>query len=346
MWKRHLSVAKLSKKASVPTSVAKHVSEFEKFFHGYNQKEFNQEPAELFKPCAYILELPAKRIRPALVLLGHEIFNPKLPQTAYEVAAAVEVFHNYTLVHDDIMDESPIRRGLPTVHEKWGVNAGILSGDFMFIRACQAFHGLEASVMKECLSVFLTTAEEVVVGQTMDMSFETRDVTDLVSEAEYIEMIRLKTSVLLACALKLGAIISGAPGAEAQKLYNYGLNLGIAFQIQDDFLDLWGEQAKVGKRIGGDIYDNKKTLLYIRAMEHASETQKEELIKQFSVREEDPQKLATVKNIFEELKVDELIKKEMWAYQAKALECLYEIETSESKEALDSLSAYLIQREL
>jgi len=319
---------------------ASHVKRVEEYLDVYSKREL-VDPPGLFGPCTYLLNLPAKRIRPALVLLSHELFSDEFPASYMDAALSVELLHNSTLAHDDIMDESPLRRGYPTVHTKWDLTTGILCGNVLLVKSFQAFEGLPPSIMQQCMKHFSQMAIEIHIGQQYDIEFESRsDVTI----PEYIEMIKFKTSVLLACAMKLGALLADAPEKDAQNIYDFGLNLGIAFQIQDDFLDLWGEQAKVGKRLGGDIYDNKKTILYLKALELANSEQREELLRQFSIREEKPEKLAIVKSIFEDLQIDQFAKEEMKKYKDNALDFLAAVETSRPKGTLELLSDYLIKR--
>jgi len=337
------ALAKQTRRATTKTALPweKHISLVQDRLDSYCANVNSLEPRGLFDPCSYILNLPAKRIRPALVLLSYELFHDDFPKKSMDAALSVELFHNATLVHDDIMDESPLRRGHQTVHMKWNVNSAILSGNVLLIESFRAFEDLSPQAMQRCLRMFSNMSIEVHQGQQMDVDFETMD---HVTIPEYIEMIRLKTSVLLAAALKLGAIVADAPEKDAQNLYDFGVNLGIAFQIQDDYLDLWGEQAKVGKRLGGDIYDNKKTILYLKALERADSSQREELLRQYEIRQEDPEKLATVKSIFEELEIDKFVKDEMASYKTIALESLTAVNTTRSKESLETLADYLIKR--
>ncbi|MFN7313561.1 MAG: polyprenyl synthetase family protein [Bacteroidota bacterium] len=232
--------------------------------------QHNGQPKEIYEPVGYMLSLGGKRLRPVLVLMGCEIFDDVI-QNALPAALAVEVFHNFTLVHDDIMDKADIRRGMPTVHKKWNETIAILSGDLMMIKAINLLCDTPKGELKQLIEVFNTTAAEVCEGQQWDMNFET--MPD-VSQAQYIHMITLKTAVLLGGSLKLGALIGGASSQDANHLYEFGKNIGIAFQIQDDILDSFGEGEKVGKKIGGDIAANKKTLLLIEAMQLASHEDK------------------------------------------------------------------------
>lgn len=232
-----------------------------------------REPKNLYEPVDYILQLGGKRLRPILTLIASDIFSGNY-KNALPAALAVEVFHNFTLVHDDIMDDAPLRRGKETVHEKWNINTGILSGDAMLILAYQYFENYEPKVFQQLAQLFSKTALEVCDGQQLDIDFETRN--DVTID-EYIHMITLKTSVLVAAALQMGAIVAKVDKKQAQHVYNFGLNLGIAFQLQDDYLDTFGDPATFGKQVGGDIIENKKTYLYLKALEIANANDKEKL---------------------------------------------------------------------
>jgi geranylgeranyl diphosphate synthase type II len=241
----------------------KSLTTFKQLFESYlEEKKFRQQPNALYEPNNYLLSIGGKRLRPIMVLLGCELFSNDAKR-ALPGALAVEYFHNFTLMHDDIMDAASLRRGQATVHQKFGVNEAILSGDVLLIYAYHYIATFDAILQKRLIALFNKTAIEVCEGQSMDTTFEKKA---LVTEAEYIEMIRLKTAVLLAAALKMGALIGRASDEEADLLYEYGINLGIGFQIQDDILDTFGSDA-VGKQIGGDIVQNKKTLLLIKALE-------------------------------------------------------------------------------
>lgn len=235
--------------------------------------KYEQQPAELYQPIGYMLSLGGKRLRPVMLLMANELFGGDVNQ-AVPAALAIEMFHNFTLVHDDIMDNAAIRRNQPTVHTKWNQTVAILSGDLMMIKALDLLCETQTDDIRSLISVFNKTAAEVCEGQQWDMNFEQEnDIT----EYEYINMITLKTAVLLGCSLKLGALIANADKQDANHLYEFGKNIGIAFQIQDDILDSFGEGDKVGKKIGGDIVSNKKTLLLIEALNTASPSVKEEL---------------------------------------------------------------------
>lgn len=303
--------------------------------------ELPLEPQELYDPLRYFLQLGGKRIRPILALLSAELFgatgNDAMPQ-----ALAIEVFHNFTLIHDDIMDDAPTRRSQPTVHEKWSVNTGILSGDVLLIKAYQLLADIAPEKLPEALRIFSKTAVEVCEGQQMDMNFETR--LD-VSVSEYIEMIRLKTSVLLGASLEMGAIVAGASTSNREKIYNFGQDLGIAFQIQDDLLDLYADPDKFGKMVGGDVAANKKTLLHLTAVSNATKEQLE-VLKQLQHEENIELKISRTRELFDHLNVREMCRETMEHYQKKALEALQEIEVSEAdKQPLMALASYLMNRD-
>jgi len=274
------------------------VSAYQEYFVAYLEKQVIQkEPHNLYDPIQYILSLGGKRMRPVLTLMSAEVFDANY-QKALPAAMAVEVFHNFSLVHDDIMDAAPLRRGHETVHEKWDTNTGILSGDAMLILAYQYFEKYEPKTFRKLAKLFSKTALEVCEGQQWDVDFETR--TD-VTIAEYLKMIEFKTAVLVAAAMKMGAIIAKTSKSNAKLIYDFGLNLGIAFQLQDDFLDAFGDPATFGKQVGGDIIENKKTFLFLKAMEFSTETQKSRLLDLFSEHLENSEaKIEEVKQIFNE----------------------------------------------
>jgi geranylgeranyl diphosphate synthase type II len=293
------------------------------FEHYLDEKKFRQEPVALYEPNNYLLSIGGKRLRPIMVLLGCELFSNDAKK-ALPGALAVEYFHNFTLMHDDIMDAAALRRGQPTVHQKFGTNEAILSGDVLLIYAYHCLASYEAIMQKKLIALFNKTAIEVCEGQSMDTSFEKRI---KVSEAEYIEMIRLKTAVLLAAALKMGALIGRASDEEASLLYEYGVNLGIGFQIQDDILDTFGNEA-VGKQIGGDIIQNKKTLLLIKALELSEANQDNRLAVLLADQKlEANEKIKQVKAIYEHYNVLEyaLQQKEYFVQKSKtALQSIHQ----------------------
>lgn len=299
-------------------------------------------PDELYDPANYILDLGGKRIRPVLVLLGYQ-FKKNDVDKALPLAHAVEVFHNFTLMHDDIMDRADVRRGKPTVHKKWNENIAILSGDMMLVRAYRAINQLDASSDLKCriIEEFSKMAEEVCVGQQFDMNFESRDE---VAEGEYLHMIEGKTSVLLAFSLMSGSMLAGATEDEALKLYDYGLNVGLAFQVMDDYLDTFGNQENFGKRIGGDILENKKTLLAIEAFKRANANQKSELESWYAQSIDSQEKIDSVTQLFRDLGIPDYAKSVMNGYMAKAKDLSVELSTTGSMDALNALTADLNQR--
>lgn len=301
-----------------------------------------KNPANLYEPITYILDLGGKRLRPVLTLLACELYNGNVKK-AYDAALAIEVFHNFTLIHDDIMDNANIRRGKPTVHVKWNQNAGILSGDAMLIMAYQFLENYNGDLFKNITSLFSKTALEVCEGQQLDIDFETR--LD-VSIDEYLEMIKLKTSVLVAAALKMGALIADIDGKQADLLYDFGLNLGIAFQLQDDYLDTFGDEATFGKKIGGDIAENKKTFLFLKALEKCDIEDKEKLIDLYSNCSIDSNtKVNEVIFIFNKYNIKQLVLNEINFYTNKAYEIIENLNlTADKKNTLKNLGYSLIQR--
>ncbi|WP_199138694.1 polyprenyl synthetase family protein [Pedobacter sp. ASV12] len=281
-------------------------------------------PADLYEPIRYIMSLGGKRIRPVMVLMATELFTDEINK-ALDVALAIETFHNFTLVHDDIMDNAPLRRGKQTVHEKWGSNNAILSGDVMMVESNKHLSKVDVSVLKPVLDTFNATAQGVCEGQQLDMEFETRD---NVAIAEYLEMIRLKTAVLLGGAMKLGAIVGGADDKNAELLYQFGENLGVAFQLQDDILDVYGDPEKFGKQVGGDIISNKKTFLHLTAKELLNP---EELSILLENRENAEMKVKAVTQLYNNYQVKELANLEMEKYLAKAYQALDGITVSENR---------------
>jgi len=281
--------------------------------------DFNISPTELYEPVKYTMESGGKRIRPSLVLAAHNIFSEKI-NDALPAALAFEVFHNFTLLHDDIMDNSPIRRNQDTVHMKWDANTAILSGDAMIIMAYGFLKELSPDKLKPVFSLFNDTALEVCEGQQYDMNFEIRED---VSEEEYMEMIRLKTSVLIAACLKAGAITGGASEKDADYLYDFGLNIGLAFQLQDDLLDVYADFKEFGKKIGNDILTAKKTFLLINAIEKADNETKKSLLNTLHDTEfTNEKKIKTVADIYNKLQIKELTEKRISEYHQKALESM------------------------
>lgn len=300
----------------------------------------HHEPRELYEPVTYMLSLDAKRIRPVLTLAACELFQGDISE-ALLPAIGLEVFHNFTLLHDDIMDNAPLRRSQPTVHEKWNRNAALLSGDAMFVIAGQLMMKSPDRVLRSVLEIYHQTAIEVCEGQQMDMDFER---CPSVTVDDYLKMISLKTAVLPAACLKTGALIAGAPVQQAQLIYDFGKNIGIAFQLMDDLLDIFGDGVKVGKVKGGDIVANKKTFLLIRALELARGTMRNEL--QQLMAGTHPAKVERITAIFEELGVRLLAEKEMEKYFKLALHCLKTIDVPEErKSVLEAFSGTLMKRE-
>ena len=303
------------------------LSKFQQEFLLYKKEQnLSREPKNLYEPILYILSLGGKKIRPVLTLMAASLFSADYKK-ALPAAYAVEMFHNFTLVHDDIMDDAPLRRGKETVHEKWNINSGILSGDAMLILAYQYFENYPPIVFQKLAQLFSKTAIEVCDGQQLDVDFETRN--DVLIE-EYIKMISLKTSVLIGAALKMGAIVSEASEKDADILYDFGLNLGIAFQLQDDYLDTYGNPETFGKQVGGDIIENKKTYLYLKALELASLEDKELLHKFYQSKlKENKEKIKLVKQIFDKYQIPFFIKDLINNYSQKAFSVLDNINISE-----------------
>tara|TARA_B100000780_G_scaffold273072_1_gene236135 strand:+ start:69 stop:1040 length:972 start_codon:yes stop_codon:yes gene_type:complete len=316
---------------------------YQKEFLNYlESKNWIQEPKNLYQPIDYILQLGGKRIRPVLTLMASDIFSGDFKK-AMPAALAIEVFHNFTLVHDDIMDDAPLRRGKATVHEKWNINTGILSGDAMLILAYQYFENYEPIVFQKLAKLFSKTALEVCDGQQLDVDFETRN---NVTIPEYINMIRLKTSVLVASALQMGAIVSETSEENSNLIYDFGLNLGLAFQLQDDYLDTFGDPETFGKQIAGDIIENKKTFLYLKCLEIASTENKQKLSFFYKQKLEDNSiKITEVTRIFELYDIPLLIKEQINKYTEKAFDTLSKMNISnDSKENLKSFGLWLMNR--
>ncbi|MCK5067945.1 MAG: polyprenyl synthetase family protein [Bacteroidales bacterium] len=299
-------------------------------------------PPELYEPVRYILSLGGKRIRPALVILACDLFEGAV-EAALIPAVAIEVFHNFTLLHDDIMDRSELRRGHPTVHLKYNENVAILSGDVMSILASRLMNQAPGVVLNLVHEVFTKTAMQVCEGQQMDMNFEG---LLTVSEEEYLSMIGLKTAVLIAASLKIGAILGGSSQKDAEDLYEFGKNLGLAFQLQDDLLDTYGDQALMGKKPGTDIVDNKKTFLMIRALEMASPSQKEELTGWLTRKEFDQEeKIRSVTTIFDAIRIRELTEKRIRDFYEEALASLERLNRpGERKSELFNFASFLMNR--
>lgn len=302
----------------------------------------NQQPKGLYEPIDYILQLPGKRIRPVLTLLTATCYGDF--QEAIEAAKAVEIFHNFTLVHDDIMDEAPLRRGNQTVHHKWDLNTGILSGDAMLIKAYQCLQNYPPEVLAPILQLFNQTALQVCEGQQWDVEFEQMET---VTEDQYLQMIQYKTAVLLGCAMQMGAIVQKANPKEAQLWYDFGLQIGTAFQIQDDYLDCFGNPETFGKQVGGDIIENKKTYLYIHALELLSDEDKQQLLHLYSLQPENPHsKIEAVKNYFVQSGAAQKTLDAVKSYSDQAFSILDTIDVSEVVKApIRALAQQLMHRE-
>lgn len=296
---------------------------------------YDRKPSSLYEPIRYVLSMGGKRIRPVLMLLAYNMFREH-PEDILMPACALETYHNYTLLHDDLMDNADLRRGHETVHRKWDANTAILSGDSMLVLAYQRMTQCEREKMPEVLNIFTETALEIGEGQQYDMDFEHRnDVT----EEEYIEMIRLKTSVLLACALKIGAVLAGATNEDADNLYRFGEQIGLAFQLQDDYLDVYGDTRVFGKAIGGDITSNKKTYMLINALARANDEQRAELEKWISATEFDrEEKIAAVTRLYNEIGIDKLAQEKINFYFEQSRKYLEAISIDEDRKA--ELTAY------
>lgn len=272
---------------------------------------YDRKPTGLYDPIRYVLSLGGKRIRPVLMLMGYNLYREDVDSIMMP-ALGLETYHNYTLLHDDLMDRADVRRGHPTVHKKWNENAAILSGDSMLVLAYQRMAECSPEMLPRVMELFTETALEIGEGQQYDIEFETRDD---VTEDEYIEMIRLKTSVLLACALKIGAMLAGAPAFDAEALYDFGEQIGLAFQLQDDYLDVYGDFKVFGKRIGGDILCNKKTYMLINAQLRANDAQRRELTKWLTAKNYDEQeKIAAVTRLYDEIGIPQLAQQKIQCY--------------------------------
>ena len=296
---------------------------------------YDRKPETLYAPIKYVLSLGGKRVRPVLMLLAYNLFKDD-PERIMTQAIGLETYHNFTLLHDDLMDNADMRRGHETVHRKWDPNQAILSGDTMLLQAFGRIGACEADKMKDVFNTFLTTTYEIDEGQQLDVEFETRND---VKEEEYIEMIRLKTSVLLACAVKIGAILAGASKEDQENLYKFGEQVGLAFQLQDDLLDVYGDPKVFGKNIGGDITSNKKTYMLINAVNRANEAQCQELMGWIEAKTFDrEEKVKAVTRLYDEIGIRQLCEEKMEACYAVAKECLAKVSVSEERKA--ELSAY------
>lgn len=303
---------------------------------------YNRTPKSLYEPIRYVLSMGGKRIRPVLMLLGYNLYKEDTDKILMN-AIALETYHNYTLLHDDLMDQADLRRGHETVHKKWDANTAILSGDSMLVLAYERMAQCDSRHLADVLRLFTTTALEIGEGQQYDMEFETRDD---VREEEYIEMIRLKTSVLLACALKIGAILADAPAEDADSLYKFGEQIGLAFQLQDDYLDVYGDSKVFGKKIGGDITSNKKTFMLINAFSHANEAQRQELEKWVNAKSFDrEEKIAAVTRLYNEIGIDKMAQDKIAYYFEQSKKYLDAVQVpAERKEELLKYAQRMMKR--
>lgn len=304
---------------------------------------YDRKPESLYEPIKYVLSMGGKRIRPTLMLLAYNLYKEN-PEDILMNACALETYHNYTLLHDDLMDNADMRRGHLTVHKKWNDNTAILSGDSMLVLAFQRMMQCDTKHLKDILDLFTVTALEIGEGQQYDMEFETRND---VKEEEYIEMIRLKTSVLLACALKIGAILADASAEDADNLYKFGEQIGLAFQLQDDYLDVYGDSKVFGKEIGGDITSNKKTYMLINAFNKANAAQREELTRWVSARDFDRnEKVNAVTHLYNEIGIDQLAQDKIAYYFAQSKKYLDAVNVpEEKKEELRKYAQKMMKRQ-
>lgn len=296
---------------------------------------YDRKPFTLYEPIKYVLSLGGKRVRPVLMLLAYNLYKDD-PERIMTQAIGLETYHNFTLLHDDLMDNADMRRGHETVHKKWDANQAILSGDTMLLQAFERIEACEVDKVKDVFQTFLITTYEIGEGQQLDVEFETRND---VREEEYIEMIRLKTSVLLACAVKIGAILADAPKEDWDNLYKFGEQIGLAFQLQDDLLDVYGDPKVFGKNIGGDITSNKKTYMLINAINRANDAQRQELMKWIETKDFDRnEKVAAVTKLYDEIGIRQLCEQKMEECYQLALQYLAKVEVSEERKA--ELKAY------
>lgn len=299
--------------------------------HFLESLPYNRQPKTLYDPIRYVLSMGGKRIRPVLMLLTYQLYKDD-PESILMQAAALETYHNYTLLHDDLMDNADLRRGHETVHKKWNANQAILSGDSMLVLAYERMAQCAADKLSQVLAIFTETALEIGEGQQYDIDFERR--TD-VEEDEYIEMVRLKTSVLLACALKIGGALAGAPKRDLDNLYKFGERIGLAFQLQDDFLDVYGDPRVFGKAIGGDITSNKKTYMLINAFNHANDAQREELTRWITAKTFDrAEKVAAVTRLYNEIGVDKLALDKIASYFEQSKKYLDAVKVDDDKKTV------------
>ena len=304
---------------------------------------YDRKPASLYEPIKYVLSLGGKRVRPVLMLMAYNLYKDD-PQKIITQAVGLETYHNFTLLHDDLMDNADMRRGHETVHKKWDANQAILSGDTMLLQAFERVEACEVDKVKDVFATFMQTTYEIGEGQQLDVEFETRnDVT----EEEYIEMIRLKTSVLLACALKIGAILAGAPKEDQENLYRFGEQIGLAFQLQDDLLDVYGDPKVFGKNIGGDITSNKKTYMLINAVNRANSKQREELTRWIDAKTFDrEEKVRAVTRLYDEIGIRQLCEQKMETCYTLAQQYMTKVQVSEDRKAvLKAYAAAMMKRQ-
>lgn len=312
----------------------------QQFIERFSTEHFPEQPATLYEPNRYFLQLGGKRIRPVLCLMGNELFD-EISKDCWNVANAIELFHNFTLIHDDIMDKAPLRRGMETVHKKFGESTALLAGDVMLVTAYDYLNKISGKYVFSIINLFNKTAKEVCEGQQLDMDFEN---LDKVKMEDYLHMISLKTSVLLAASLKMGSILGGAGERNQHLLYEFGRKLGLAFQVQDDYLDAFGDPEKFGKQVGGDIKSNKKTFLLIHALEMASPEQKEQLLQLLKSNEQN--KVQEVLSIFKKCKVDEWANELKEKFISEAFVHLEDVAVvTKRKEPLKQLAFFLTRRQ-
>lgn len=309
-----------------------------------SELQFTRTPEGLYDPIQYVLSLGGKRIRPVLMLMAYNLYKEDVV-SIYGPATGIEIYHNYTLLHDDLMDRADVRRGKTTVHKVWGDNTAILSGDAMLVLAYQYMTESTSAHLKEVLDLFSLTALEICEGQQLDMDFEQRND---VAEEEYLEMIRLKTAVLLASSLKIGAILGGASHQDAEALYDFGMQIGVAFQLQDDLLDVYGDPEVFGKKTGGDILCNKKTYMLIKALEHGDKEQLAGLTKWITaVTFDSEEKIASVTKLYDQIGIRAVCENKMREYYIRAMNSLETVSvTEEKKSELKKLMEHLMYREM
>lgn len=306
------------------------------------KQKFGSQPKSLYEPIRYIMSLGGKRLRPLLTTLSYSLYKNDV-EKIIPVAVAVEAFHNFTLLHDDIMDKAPLRRGKATVHEKWNVNTAILSGDVMLVKVYEMFLALDEKKLREALSIFNQCAAEVCEGQQWDMEFENER---KISEAKYLEMIRLKTAVLLGFSLELGALLADAPEKDRKALRDFGVNIGIGFQLKDDLLDVYADKKKFGKQVGGDIIANKKTFLLIKALEKAKGSQRTELEKWLTSKKFNKlKKVKAVTAIYDGLQIPALAEQKIKYFFENGFECLKSLSNPSNAKHLREFVQKLIDRE-